>query len=212
MHIFLIRHGQSLANTGDNDLARLPDHLVALSEAGIQQAHQAGVWLADYCRANGVDTTRARLWQSPFKRTRQTAHQINQSLHIADVREDITLVEQQYGYFDSVPETLWPVLYPNEYAEYMRVRQNKGKFWARTPMGESPFDVAVRIGQFVQRIKRDQAEGVDTLFVVTHGAALRTLLMRWFDYSPEWYNAEKNPGYCAIREIIDARDLGYIYR
>lgn len=211
MHIYLIRHGQSVANTGDNDYARLPDHIVPLSPLGIQQAYDAGVWLQEHCRAQGVDLTHARLWRSPFVRTRQTADQINRSLGLTDVREDLTLAEQQYGYFDALPEPLWPVRYPNEYAEYMRVRQTEGKFWARTPMGESPYDVAVRVGQFVQRIRRDEARGIDTLVVVTHGTALRAILMRLFDYTPEWYNAQHNPANCAIREVVDDRDLGYIH-
>jgi broad specificity phosphatase PhoE len=78
-------------------------------------------------------------------------------------------------------------------------------------MGESPFDVAIRIHQFMGTIYRDlEKSGVDTLFVFTHGATLRAFLLRWFHYSPEWYQAEPNPKNCMIREIIDGKDLGYI--
>lgn len=34
MHIFLIRHGESVANIGDNYMKRIPDHLVSLTERG----------------------------------------------------------------------------------------------------------------------------------------------------------------------------------
>lgn len=60
-------------------------------------------------------------------------------------------------------------------------------------------------------IHRDyEKHGVDTLFVFTHGTTLRTFLLRWFHYSPEWYQEERNPKNCWIREIRDGKDLGYI--
>lgn len=211
MHIFLIRHGESLANIGQNYEKRLPDHLVELSPKGIAQAYEQGVWLADYCRKNGIDLSKARLWRSPYMRTRQTSEEFNKSLGIKDVKEDITLIEQQFGLFDSVPESEWGSRAEAEYDEFLRQVQNQGKFYARLPMGESPFDVAIRIHQFMGTIYRDyERHGIDTLFVFTHGTTLRTFLMRWFHYSPEWYQAEHNPKNCWIREIIDDEDLGYI--
>ena len=211
MHIFLIRHGESLANIGENYEKRLPDHLVALSDRGKEQAYSQGVWLSGYCRENGIDLTGARIWRSPYLRTRQTSEEFNKSLGITDIREDITLIEQQFGLFDSLPESEWGARGEMEYDEFLRQVQNQGKFYARLPLGESPFDVAIRIHQFIDSIRRDFAlHGTDTLFVFTHGTTLRTFLLRWFHYSPEWYQKEKNPRNCWIREIIDDRDLGYI--
>jgi len=211
MHIFLIRHGQSVAKVGENYEKRLPDHLVPLTETGMEQARETGKWLAAYCREKGVDLSRARIWRSPYLRTRQTCDAFNESLGIADIREDITLTEQQFGLFDSVPEEEWGKLYPNEYAEYQRQLSNYGKFYARLPLGESPFDVAIRVHQFMGTIHRDKEKhGVDTLFIFTHGTTLRTFLLRWFHYSPEWYHEERNPQNCRIREIADGKDLGYI--
>lgn len=211
MHIFLIRHAESITNAGENYEKRIPDHLVSLTENGMKQAEEQGRRLAEYCRAKGVDLTRARIWRSPYLRTRQTSEEFNKSLGIRDIREDITLTEQQFGLFDSLPEEDWGRLFPVEYAEYRRQRDNFGKFYARLPMGESPFDVAVRIHQFMGTIHRDfERHGIDTLFVFTHGTTLRTFLLRWFHYSPEWYHAEKNPKNCWIREIDGHTDCGYI--
>ncbi len=211
MRIFLIRHGESVSNTGENYVARIPDHLVSLTETGKEQARKNGEWLANYCKEKGIDVTKARIWRSPYLRTRQTSEEFNKYLHITDIREDITLTEQQYGLFDSVPEADWARLYPNEYAEYIRQQSNYGKFYARLPLGESPFDVAIRVHQFMGTIYRDyEKHGVDTLFVFTHGTTLRTFLLRWFHYSPEWYHEERNPKNCWIREIDGNTDLGYI--
>lgn len=52
--------------------------------------------------------------------------------------------------------------------------------------------------------------GVNNIFIFTHGTTLRTFLLRWFHYSPEWYHEERNPRNCWIREIKDGKDLGYI--
>ena len=200
-----------MANLGENYVARVPDHLVTLTEAGKQQAREAGLWLKEYCDEKGVDLSRARIWRSPFVRTRQTSEEFNRSLGITDIREDITLTEQQFGLFDAVPDAERAEKYPNEHAEYMRQIQNKGRFYARLPMGESPFDVAIRIHQFMGTVYRDfEKHGVDTLFIFTHGTTLRAFLMRWFHYSTEWYENERNPRNCWIREIEGDRDLGYI--
>ncbi len=211
MHIFLIRHGESVANIGENYIKRIPDHLVSLTDEGKKQATQNGEWLAKYCNDNNVDLSCARIWRSPYLRTRQTSEEFNNFLKITDIREDITLTEQQFGLFDSVPEEDWGKLYPDEFAEYQRQRQNYGKFYARLPLGESPFDVAIRVHQFMGTIHRDyEKHGIDTLFIFTHGTTLRTFLLRWFHYSPEWYHEERNPKNCWIREIKDGKDLGYI--
>ena len=211
MHIFLIRHGESMANVGENYEKRLPDHLVSLTEKGKAQAYENGVFLANYCKEKGIDLSKARIWRSPYLRTRQTSEEFNKSLGITDIKEDITLTEQQFGMFDSVPESEWGTKCEKEYDEFLRQVQNQGKFYARLPLGESPFDVAIRIHQFMGTIARDyQQTGMDTLFIFTHGTTLRTFLMRWFHYSPEWYQAERNPRNCWIREIIDDQDLGYI--
>ena len=211
MHIFLIRHGESLANVGDNYEKRIPDHLVPLTENGKEQARTNGKWLAEYCEKKGIDLSSARIWRSPFLRTRQTCDEFNKYLNVQDIREDITLTEQQFGLFDAVPFEKWQEYFPVEFEEYKRQCSNLGKFYARVPMGESPFDVAIRVHQFMGTIYRDyDKHGVDTLFVFTHGTTLRTFLMRWFHYSPKWYQEESNPKNCMIREIDGDVDLGYI--
>ena len=211
MHIFLIRHGESITNSGDNYEKRIPDHLVPLTENGKEQARTNGKWLAEYCAQKGIDLSSARIWRSPFLRTRQTCDEFNKYLNIQDIREDITLTEQQFGLFDAVPYEKWQEFFPVEFEEYKRQCSNLGKFYARVPMGESPFDVAIRVHQFMGTIYRDyDKHGVDTLFVFTHGTTLRTFLMRWFHYSPEWYQEESNPKNCMIREIDGDVDLGYI--
>jgi 2,3-bisphosphoglycerate-dependent phosphoglycerate mutase len=212
MKIFLIRHGESICNTGENFQLRLPDHKVYLTDNGKLQANQSGKYLSDYFNDNKIDLSKTRMWISPYQRTRQTAEIINQHLNIMDVKEHINLVEQQYGLFDSLPYEEWGQQFPNEFAHYNRCYEHEGKFWARFPMGESVFDVALRVHNFFGTVMRDyENKGIDTLVIVTHGTTLRTFVLQWLHHSPEWIQNETNPGNCWIRLIDDKEDKGYIY-
>lgn len=214
-NIFLIRHGESSQNCGINFVEGLPDHTVYLTPLGIQQAQEAAQGLTEYLEQHGVSTENSRIWSSPYKRARQTRDIFNEHLNIKDCsREDITLIEQQYGLFDSVDEAEWPIRFPAEYAQYSKYKDNQGKFYARCPGGESPFDVALRVHQFFGTIKRDEKSNIDNLFIFTHGCTLRAFLLRYFHYTPEWFEEQKNPKNCWIRRISKengkAIDCGYI--
>ena len=112
MKIFLIRHGQSMQNTKENYSIGLPDHKVFLTEQGCIEAADAGDFLARYVEENNIDLNNAVMWVSPFARTRKTAEIINERLHIQKVKEDITLIEQQYGLFsDKDIETIKVIKY-----------------------------------------------------------------------------------------------------
>ena len=96
MHIFLIRHGESISNVGENYVKRIPDHLVTLTEKGIEQANENGKWLAEYCKANNVDLSKARIWRSPYMRTRQTCDEFNKYLPIWEHRMTLAPLSTRY--------------------------------------------------------------------------------------------------------------------
>lgn len=198
MKIFLIRHGESIQNTKENYSLGLGDHKVYLSEKGKQQAEDAGNFLIRYINSSDINMDNAVLWVSPYKRTRETAQIINKHLNIKNVREDITLIEQRYGLFSDKEISLIKELYPEEFKFYDNYYQNDGKFYAKLPQGESPYDVALRSKQFLETIFRDS---YDPLFVVSHGTTIKTIVMNWFHYSPEWFNSEPTMGNCSIRLI-----------
>ena len=86
----------------------------------------------------------ATLWVSPYQRNRQTASIINEYLNIQDVKEDITLIEQRYGLFSDKEISEIKEIYPLEFSFYDNYYRNDGKFYAKLPQGESPYDVALR--------------------------------------------------------------------
>ena len=202
MKIFLIRHGESMQNTKENYSIGLPDHKVYLTEKGIEEAKEAGEFLKKYVTDNKIDLSSSVMWVSPYTRTRQTASIINNILDIKKVKEDITLIEQQYGLFSDKEIGRIKKFYPDQFAYYDNYYKNDGKFYAKMPQGESPFDVALRTKQFLNTIYRDSE---DVLFVVSHGTTIKTIIMNFFHYSPEWYSNEPTPLNCSIR-LIDSNE------
>ena len=214
MRIFLIRHGESIQNTHEN-FDNLPDNLIPLTKKGESEAASCGEFLKEYCKKNNVDLTKSTLFLSPYQRTRQTAKIINSFLNIEDVKEDIALIEHQYGLFDNIEDDERLVNFPKEFELYQRYNNNNGKFYIKFPQGESPFDVALRTRQFLETLYRDYHEGVENFFIVSHGTAIRAFLLSFFHYSPEWFNVEPNMQNCSIRliEKVDGKnyDRDYIY-
>lgn len=213
--IFLIRHGESMQNTGENKKLMLPDHKIWLTEAGKEQAEKCGEFLENYCKENAIDLSNSTMFLSPYDRARETAKIINEHLHISDVKEDVMLIEHQYGLFDNVDDGDYEIKFPNEGAYYNRYYNNEGKFYAKFPQGESPLDVTIRARIFMETLFRDVNEGKENFFIVSHGTTIRAFLLSYFHYSPEWFAKEPNMINCSIR-LIDKngklnKDMDYIY-
>lgn len=205
MKIFLIRHGESSQNTKENNIIKLPDNKVPLTANGEKQASLVGTFLKNYVIENNIDISNATLWVSPYERTRKTAEIINKELNIKDVKEDIALIEQRYGLFSDNPLDECKRRFPDQFEYYDRSYQNNGKFYAKLPQGESPYDVAIRVRLFIETIFRDLDEGKDTLFIVSHGTTIRSFILDWFHYPPEWFNNEPNFENCSVR-LVDKED------
>ena len=54
-------------------------------------------------------------------------------------------------------------------------------------------------------------DGIHDIVVICHGVTLRAFVMMWCHLSPEWFEAEPNPGNCAVRLIEGGRDHGYLF-
>ena len=223
MRILLVRHGQSLGNVDPTVHAEMADHAIPLSPTGEKQAQEAGLRIARFFESiygcqhfpqlNPRERPHVRLWTSPYQRTRQTARAIVEHADgwIRDTREHVLLCEQQFGLFDGIPDEELPERFPTEAAYYQKAVEFEGRFWARMPLGESRFDVATRVHQAFGSFQRDRQEGIEDLVVVCHGVTLRAFTMMWCHLTPEWFEAEPNPGNCAIRLIEDGVDRGVLF-
>ena len=70
------------------------------------------------------------------------------------------------------------------------------------PLGESRFDVAVRVKQTFHTFHRDcENHGVENIIVICHGVTLRAFAMQWLHMPYEWFENEKNPDNCFVYHI-----------
>lgn len=224
--ILLVRHGQSATNVDKSVHHKIADHAVPLSPTGVDQARSAGKFLRDYLRKldatwddEPTTTLAGRLWVSPYRRTRQTADEIENVIKerfsdgfYSGRREHIMLCEQQFGLFDGYRDDELEAKFPAEHAHYKKCEEQEGRFWARMPLGESRFDVAVRVHQAFGTFKRDEEKHeIRRIVVVCHGATIRAFVMQWLHLPYEWFEKEPNPANCSVRLIEDDHDRGYIF-
>jgi broad specificity phosphatase PhoE len=233
MRIFLMRHGRSEANEEKKMLLHKPDHSVNLSALGHEQAKESGAFLAKYLKAN-PGKRRVRIWNSSYWRTRQTADnveaeflkskfsnnladfnqyegQVNKKIFF-DRKESPLIVEQQFGLFDGYEDEELQEKFPLEFANFNKNQDMEGRYYARMPMGESRFDVSIRVHQFFGSLLRDyETKGIDDLVIVSHGVTLRAFVMMWLHKSPEWFDKEQNPTNCSI-QLIEGDRGDYEYQ
>jgi broad specificity phosphatase PhoE len=228
MRIYLVRHGESEGNVDKNVHNIKPDHALNLTSKGEEQALAAGNFLNTVLREDynhqirGLDYAyryeqlarcdKPRLWTSPYNRTRQTSDGLLKAgIPIESRREHIALVEQQFGLFDGVSDEDLPIMFPAEHEHYKKSADFEGRFWARMPLGESRFDVSLRVHQAFGTFQRDLKHGVEDLIIVTHGVVIRAFVMMWCHKEWEWFENEPNPKNCSIRMLDGSEDKGYIY-
>lgn len=154
-----------------------------------------------------------KLYHSAYRRTRETKDFILKAMKslVFEVKEDILLAESQHGLFDGLEDDEQENKFPEEFELFKKTEKHNGKFWARYPHGESPFDVAIRLRTFFQSLKEDEENGVKEALIICHGIVIKVFAMAWLNETPEWYEEEKSPGNCAIRVLEKNKDLGYIY-
>jgi 2,3-bisphosphoglycerate-dependent phosphoglycerate mutase len=224
--IIFIRHGQSVTNVDQSKHFDLADHAIPLTDLGKQQAYTSGKWLGQYFLDNNTPETKTRFWVSPYTRTRQTADEVirgvtsmaeqsnseEQYKFKFDRKEHINLVEQQFGLFDGIPEDDLAEHFPREAAHYNKQVEFEGKIWARMPLGESRFDVAIRVHQAFGTFHRDfDKKGINQLVIVSHGVTIRAFIMQWLHHPYEWFEEEKNPKNASIRIIHGQTDMGLAF-
>lgn len=199
LKILLVRHCQSEANVDATVNQRKPDHAIALTAEGERQAAITAKNLReiiqDFPQSNFYQ--KARLWVSPYQRTRQTADYIEKALRTLplisfDRKENVRLAEQQFGLFDGLSDEERETQFPQY---YNHIKKFDGQFWARLPMGESRFDVVNRVDDLRGLFRRNQENhNINLVIVVAHGTVNRALRMAKYHYPYEWFEKEPNPG------------------
>eukprot|EP01121_Diplochlamys_sp_Union-15-3_P022485 TRINITY_DN9593_c0_g1_i1.p1 TRINITY_DN9593_c0_g1~~TRINITY_DN9593_c0_g1_i1.p1 ORF type:complete len:408 (-),score=60.85 TRINITY_DN9593_c0_g1_i1:89-1312(-) len=220
MKLFLVRHGQSMANLDKTLHMKMADHAIPLSSLGEIQAAEVGKYIKSHFQTahkteHPPPKWHCRIWTSPYYRARQTSYIIRENSEgwITDVQENIFFVEQQFGLFEGTDWNATPGgKFKKEIMYYDKCASYGGRFWASVPLGESRFDVCRRVHQGCTYIHRDVIHyGTQNAIIVAHGVTLRAITMMWLNLNPEWFEEERNPVNCSIRLLENGVDKGYIW-
>ena len=168
--LFSIRHGQSEVNANRaNFLKDNCDMIAPLTDLGVEQVTKSANWLVK----QDFNPNPIIILFSPYTRTYQTANIIAEALKKRAIKvrmgEEFLLSERQFGYIQH------PSFTDNSWNEIQaRMKRDNCSFYARPPGGESPYDVAVRIRPFVEKMRRMLG---DNVILVSHGDTLRIMNM-----------------------------------
>jgi broad specificity phosphatase PhoE len=189
MIIKLIRHGESLANTGEMKPHEVGDSQIPLSPAGRQQAWDVGT------KIGRTFISQSLIYCSPYRRTRETAIELvkgagisNESINEVKIYEDPRLREAERGYLDE--------------AAQHEARKVHGWFYYRHSGGESPADCYDRTSAFLESLMRQsERHGNLSVLIVTHGMTIRCFVMRFLHLSVAEFESMDNPLNCDIITI-----------
>jgi len=202
MNLFLVRHAQSLSNIDPKELHLKTNMSIPLSDLGITQAVETGLFLGGYLQSHGLThhASRVKVWNSPYNRTRQTAKAITEALTAQGIEheceESIYLAERQFGLVDTTPD--YETVFEHEARHYNMHRDQDHLFFVRPPLGESPFDMCMRLDFFIRQVL--DCKSANNHIIVSHGAAIRGFIMMQQKEKFETYTS-KNPPNASVRLI-----------
>ena len=215
MRIILLRHGQAEHNlegaailTEENP-DRKPDNLSELTELGREQALESGALIRDLLGDRGTISVVV----SPFERTLQTLYSLQRALGNVRVRKVHVdpRVREQKSSATSRRRT--------RCASIRRRLRRWGGSTIDAPRARAaqmcttaPATLGVSLGRSANPqealVHNHRTPPDDALLIVTHGLTMRLLLMRYFAWSPQTFDAVYNPAtatFGSLRRILPAR-------
>lgn len=208
MNIFLVRHAQSESNIEPLILKTKTNIGIELSNIGISQAKQTGSFFSSYFKNNKENI---KIWNSPYNRTRETAFFIKEDLSLNNIKffeeESIYLSERQFGLVDDVDN--YSSCFKHESNHYQLHKKSNHDFFARPPLGESPFDMCLRLDFFLKTILVNEPN-IKNHIIISHGAAIRGLILMQQKKKYEEYTY-KNPYNSSVTLIQNDNYLGQIF-
>ncbi|MFD6028390.1 histidine phosphatase family protein [Streptomyces griseoluteus] len=194
--IVLVRHGESVGNVDDSVYEREPDHALALTDRGWEQAEETGRHLREI-----FGDERVSVYVSPYRRTHETLDAFRLDPELIRVREEPRLREQDWGNWQERDDVKLQKAYRDAY----------GHFFFRFPQGESGADVYDRVGGFLESLFRsfEEPDHPPNVLLVTHGLAMRLFCMRWFHWTVADFESLSNPGNAEVRMLVLGEDGKY---
>lgn len=193
MKIYLIRHGQSLANTGEVTPNKdMPCNKIPLTPLGVQQAKDIGKEISHFLSS-------CNIYHSPFVRAKDTIKHLYHSAYgdqhnIDKVSEEsVSLREVDVG--------------TGKFHENLKDRANYGWFYYKFPNGESPCEVYDRVATFYNEVVPKALTSGKNILMVSHGMTIRTVIMKALRLTVEEFNSIDNPDNCKLITIGAAAEI-----
>lgn len=174
MKLYITRHGETKRNAEQKVLGRTDD---PLSEKGLAQAAE----LAEKMKDVEIDL----IFVSPLCRARQTAQAIADRKGLQPIVDE-RLIETNFGDFEGAPR--WS-------EEYQAAKRD---YFKRYPSGESYFDMAYRIYNFLFEIREKYPD--KRVLVVSHGGVCRIICNYFYDMENEEFVRHAFPN-CGLEEF-----------
>lgn len=174
MKLYITRHGETMRNAEQRILGRTDD---PLSEKGKQQAAE----LAEKMKDIDIDL----IFTSPLSRAKETAQTIADVKGMSLIVDD-RLIETDFGDFEGRPRNL---------EAYQAAKRDHFK---RYPNGESYFDIAYRVYDFLFMLKREYSD--KKVLVVAHGGICRIICNYFYDMENEEFVRHAFPN-CGLEEF-----------
>jgi broad specificity phosphatase PhoE len=158
--ILLVRHGRTVMNAEVRFRGRLD---IPLDDVGVREAHEAAESLA----TEGLSV----VYTSPLGRARQVAEAIAERSSLGAVREQLDLINVDYGEWEALTKYECAERDPEAFRLYAEQPEN-----SVCPGGEALADAADRIVRALQEI--GSAHPGESVAAVTHGAMVRLAVLR----------------------------------
>jgi broad specificity phosphatase PhoE len=178
MDLYLVRHGQSYINVGENSYLKNPDE--PLTPLGEQQVEAVGAWIAENIQAS-------YLYSSTITRAKQTAEAISRYTQLPIIWDDRLREIGTNGpdgtALDNTQlppyiEGRWGTLFPYD---------------AVTEGGENWMQFRSRVGSFIESLRRrwethvpttPEERQAQTVLVVCHGGVIEAFFEYIFEKGP----------------------------
>lgn len=201
--IILIRHGESEGNIDKTLYAKIPDNKIGLTQEGINQAKEAALKMVKLLEKDN----KVKFFVSPYKRTKQTYHEINNVFQANELKcdyvEEPSIREQEWGNFQD-----------EDYDKMQVERHSVGRFYYRFKTGESGADAYDRASRFLDTLFRNmdnyKRDKYDAYVIVSHGLFIRLFLMRFYRLSVEQFENFRNLHNCEFISLVKDSDFKYV--
>lgn len=188
--IFLVRHGESMANADPLIYKEIAGHKIPLTETGIQQAKNTGIKLNNVINNN----EKTKILFGKSLRIQQTTGHILDALRgkVSEAEVVSALKEMDLGLFYGATQHELETELKEIGDLYEAIKLDMELFYTKTPEGESPEDVYHQLGPLYTRITNG-FNNFDNYIIVSSGISLRVLYMIFSDLTPEEYAQLSNP-------------------